>query len=88
MKDYYKILAIDKKASGTEVKKSFRRKALLTHPDKTNRNTKEEFIDVYEAYAILSDKRKREKFDRLYDLFFSSTSHERYEGRVLWFDFH
>lgn len=72
MKDYYKILGVDRKASGTEIKKQFRIKALSTHPDKTNKDTKTEFIEVYEAYAILSDKKKKERYDGLYDLFFPS----------------
>jgi curved DNA-binding protein CbpA len=79
MKDYYKILGTDKKASVTEIKKQFRIKALLTHPDKTKKDTRVEFIEVYEAYAVLSDKKKRAEYDRLYDLFFPSTADVREE---------
>src|SRR5688572_24995396 len=74
MKDYYTILRVNKKSSGTEIKKAFRRKALLIHPDKSKTNTKEDFIELYEAYAILCDKKKRDKYDKLHDLFFNSTT--------------
>lgn len=72
MKDYYKILGVDRKASGTEIKKQFRIRALSTHPDKTNRDTKIEFLEVYEAYVVLSDKKRKKNYDGLYDLFFQS----------------
>lgn len=74
MKDYYKILGVDKSVSATEIKKTFRRKALLTHPDKSKTNTKEEFIELFEAYQILSNKKKRERYDKLYHLFFNETT--------------
>jgi len=70
MKDYYKILGVDKKSPGIEIKRQFRIKALSTHPDKTNKDTKAEFIEVYEAFAVLSDKKKKERYDKLYDVFF------------------
>ncbi len=74
MKDYYKILGVDKSVSATEIKKTFRRKALLTHPDKSKTNTKDEFIELFEAYEILSNKKKRERYDKLYHLFFNETT--------------
>ena len=74
MKDYYKILGVDKSVSATEIKKTFRRKALLIHPDKSKTDTKDEFIDLFEAYEVLSNKRKRDKYDKLYHLFFSETT--------------
>lgn len=74
MKDYYKILGVNKKSSGTEIKKVFRRKALLIHPDKSGTNSKEDFIELDEAYALLVDKKKRARYDKLYDLFFNSAT--------------
>lgn len=71
MKDYYKILGVDKSSSWTEIKKTFRRKALLIHPDKSRTNTDKEFIELFEAYEILSDKKKRDRYDELYRLFFT-----------------
>ncbi|MBX7092307.1 MAG: J domain-containing protein [Cyclobacteriaceae bacterium] len=57
MKNYYKILGVDKTASTDVVKKHFRIKALLTHPDKTNRETRTDFIEIYEAYTVLSNSK-------------------------------
>jgi curved DNA-binding protein CbpA len=68
MKDYYKVLGVDKTATVEEIKKRFREKALVIHPDKSGRDTRDEFIELYEAYEILADKKKRERYDKLYDL--------------------
>src|SRR5688572_32716673 len=74
MKDYYKILGVNKSVSGTEIKKTFRRKALLIHPDKSKTDTKDEFIELLEAYEVLSNKKKRERYDKLYHLFFTEAT--------------
>jgi DnaJ family protein C protein 7 len=65
-KNYYKILAIEKNVDEAEIKKAYRRKAVEWHPDKHNTKSEEEvkeaermFKDVGEAYAILSDPKKR-----------------------------
>jgi DnaJ homolog subfamily C member 7 len=64
-KDYYKILDVDKNATPDEIKKAYRKLALKWHPDK-NAATEESkaladkmFKDIGEAYAVLSDERKR-----------------------------
>jgi len=66
-KDYYKILGVKKDATETEIKKAFRKLAMIWHPDK-NPTKKEEaekkFKDIAEAYEVLSDKQKREIFDQ------------------------
>lgn len=67
MKDYYKILGVSKTASVAELKKQFRKKALLLHPDKSGRDTKDEFIELFEAYEMLVDPKKRERYDLIYD---------------------
>jgi len=67
MKDYYKILNIDKNSDINIIKKAYKKLAFKYHPDK-NRNNKEEaekqFKLVAEAYSCLSDPNKR----RVYDL--------------------
>lgn len=68
MKDYYKILGVGKMASVEEIKKRFRKKALALHPDKSGRDTREEFIELFEAYEILIDPGKRQRYDLIYDL--------------------
>lgn len=64
MKDYYKILNISSSATSDEVKKAFRKLALKYHPDKTNGSTgsSERFSEIQEAYAVLSNSRKRSEY--------------------------
>ena len=61
--DYYKILGINKGASEDEIKKAFRKLAHKYHPDKKGGN-EQKFKEINEAYSILSDKGKREQYDR------------------------
>lgn len=61
--DYYKILGINKGASEDEIKKAFRKLAHQYHPDKKSGDEKK-FKEIAEAYAILSDKKKREQYDK------------------------
>ncbi len=62
MKDYYQILGIEKSASEDEVKKAFRKLAQKYHPDKKGGDEKK-FKEASEAYAVLSDKKKRAEYD-------------------------
>jgi DnaJ-class molecular chaperone len=66
MKDYYKILGIDKTASQDDIKKAFRKLAHEHHPDKNKGNAEAEkkFKEASEAYATLSDTEKRANYDR------------------------
>src|SRR3989338_3663849 len=62
MKDYYKILGVNKNASEEEVKRAFRKLAHVHHPDKSGGN-EAKFKEASEAYAVLSDKKKRAQYD-------------------------
>jgi len=64
--DYYQVLGIDKKASVDEIKKVYRKLALKWHPDKNpnNKAAEEKFKKISEAYAVLSDAKKREQYDQ------------------------
>lgn len=62
MKDYYKILGVDKKASKEEIKKAFRTLAHKYHPDKKDGDS-EKFKEVNEAYSVLSDDNKKSQYD-------------------------
>ncbi len=65
MTDYYKILNIDKKASEKEIKTSFRKLAVIHHPDKNGGSKKSEevFKSILVAYETLIDSNKRAAYD-------------------------
>jgi DnaJ family protein C protein 7 len=69
-KNYYKILGIEKDAGDSEIKKAYRKAALVNHPDKNPDDPEAEarFKDVGEAYAILSDPQKKYQYDSGADL--------------------
>jgi len=65
-KDYYAILGINKTASADEIKKTFRRLARKYHPDMNpgDKQAEARFKEVSEAYEVLSDSEKRQKYDQ------------------------
>ena len=62
MKDYYKILGVDKKSTKDEIKKSYRELSKKYHPD-VNPEGSEKFKEIAEAYDVLSDDNKRQQYD-------------------------
>lgn len=62
MKDYYKILGVEKNASKDDVKRAFRKLASKYHPDKKT-GDEAKFKEISEAYATLSDEKKRAQYD-------------------------
>ena len=65
MSDYYKILGIAKDSDQIQIRKAFRQLALLHHPDK-NKNSEEskvKFMELVQAYEVLSDQKARERYD-------------------------
>ncbi|KAL2133689.1 hypothetical protein VTI74DRAFT_1917 [Chaetomium olivicolor] len=69
-KDYYKILGIEKSATDQEIKKAYRKLAIVHHPDKNPGDASAEarFKDISEAYETLIDPQKRERYDSGVDL--------------------
>ncbi|KAF9585307.1 hypothetical protein BGW38_002946 [Lunasporangiospora selenospora] len=67
---YYKILGVGKDAGETEIKKAYRKQALIYHPDKNDGDATAEakFKDVGEAYAVLSDPTKKHRYDSGMDI--------------------
>lgn len=63
--EYYETLGVVKTATSEEIKKSYRQKALLYHPDKNqgNKEAEEKFRKLVEAYEVLSDASKRNEYD-------------------------
>ena len=66
LKDPYKTLGVDKKASADEIKKAYRKLARQYHPDKNQGDDKaeERFKDIQQAYDVLSDEEKRKQYDQ------------------------
>lgn len=64
-KDYYAALGVDKKASASEIKKTYRKLASELHPDKNpgDANAERRFKEVSEAYGVLGDADKRAEYD-------------------------
>ena len=65
-RDFYEILEVSKSASADEIKKAYRKKAIQFHPDKNpgDKQSEEKFKEAAEAYEILSDTQKRQRYDQ------------------------
>jgi molecular chaperone DnaJ len=65
-RDYYEVLGVSKEASESEIKKAYRKLALKYHPDKNpgDKPAEEKFKEAAEAYEVLSNAEKRQRYDR------------------------
>ena len=65
-RDYYEILGVSKTATADEIKKAYRKKAVEYHPDKNpgDKVSEEKFKEAAEAYEVLSDPQKRQRYDQ------------------------
>ncbi|GHV46010.1 molecular chaperone DnaJ [Synergistales bacterium] len=65
-KDYYKILGVEKTASKSEMQKAYRKLAKKYHPDVSKeKDAERRYKEINEAYEVLKDPEKREKYDTL-----------------------
>jgi len=65
-RDFYEILGVEKGASQEEIKKAYRKIAIKFHPDKNpnDPSAEEKFKEAAEAYEVLSNAEKRQRYDR------------------------
>ena len=65
-RDYYEVLGVGREASADDVKGAYRKIALKNHPDRNPGDAEAEarFKEAAEAYAVLSDSEKRQRYDR------------------------
>jgi len=89
VKDYYKILKIDRYATEGQIKKAYRELALKYHPDKSeSAGTHIIFTEINEAYQVLSRKENRENYNYIYDYDVLNKrrvdTEEKYSSRMDW----
>lgn len=65
IRDYYKILGINKYADKKTIKKAYKKAAQKYHPDKNKNNTTKQYNLIKEAYTVLMDDKKRKNYDKL-----------------------
>ena len=65
-RDYYEVLGVKKDASAEEIKKAYRKAAMKYHPDRNpgDKEAEEKFKECGEAYEVLSDDGKRQRYDQ------------------------
>lgn len=87
----YKVLELDKEtATINDIKRAYRKLALKHHPDKQSLNATEEekqkaneiFQDMGKAYAVLSDPKRKERYDKT-----GSMDESEFEGEKNWTDY-
>ena len=84
-KDYYKILGVEKSASPEDIKKAYYKLAHEFHPDKKG-GDEEKFKEVNEAYQTLSNKDKRDQYDRFGTTFNGAGAQGGFNQNVNWED--
>jgi DnaJ-class molecular chaperone len=81
-KDYYRVLNVEKEASPQKIKEAYRRLAFQYHPDRNREapSVVEKMKEINEAYAVLSDPKKRKDYDALYEQY-GSYGYDRFKQR-------
>ncbi len=65
-RDYYEVLGVSKNATADQIKKAYRKLAIQYHPDRNpdNKEAEEKFKEAAEAYDVLGNEEKRQKYDQ------------------------
>lgn len=65
-RDYYEVLGVNKSSTLDEIKKAYRKLAIMYHPDKNqgNQEAEEKFKEATEAYEVLADPKKKQAYDQ------------------------
>ncbi|MBR5775721.1 MAG: DnaJ domain-containing protein, partial [Bacteroidaceae bacterium] len=65
-RDYYEVLGVSKGASEQEIKKAYKKMAIKYHPDRNpgDKEAEEKFKEAAEAYDVLHDPQKRQRYDQ------------------------
>ncbi|HPT06511.1 MAG TPA: DnaJ domain-containing protein, partial [Candidatus Egerieousia sp.] len=65
-RDYYEVLGVSKTAGADEIKKAYRQLALKYHPDRNpgDKSAEEKFKEAAEAYDVLSNPEKKQRYDQ------------------------
>ncbi|MBR2357936.1 MAG: molecular chaperone DnaJ [Lentisphaeria bacterium] len=81
-KDFYEILGVTKTATAEEIKKAYRKLAIKYHPDRNPGDTaaEEKFKEISNAYEVLSDTAKRQRYDQLGHEAFTSSGGQGFGG--------
>lgn len=84
-KNYYTILGVNETAPASEIKKAYRKLAMQYHPDRNpgNKAAEEKFKEISEAYDVVGDEQKRQKYDQMRKYGFNSGNGQGFNG----FDF-
>ena len=87
-KDYYKILGVEKNASTDEIKRAYRKLAMKYHPDRNpgNKQAEDKFKEINEANEVLSDPKKRTRYDQLGQSYNSWQQQGGSDGTFRWED--
>ena len=83
MPNYYDVLGVNRKASGKDIRQAYRKLTREHHPDvnQGNKASEEKFKQINEAYTVLSDSKKRSKYDRYGDNWSQRADMDETSGR-------